>query len=420
MSQELFRREALEARRTSWLGGVSLAQPVSIWIMTGAAAVAALAVALFLTFATYTRRSSVVGRLVPTQGLAMVLAPATGVISSVDIPEGGAVQAGDTLVVVAVPQATLAGGDTVIALEQRLQERQAWLELARDAQLQRLDAQQAGLESQLVSAQRELLQAEDETTTRQERVAIARQTLERLHQLRRDRYVSDLQVKEQEAEVLDLVGALQGSQRQVLGARRGIVQVRQSLRELPGQRLGVEASYRRDVALLGQEQVETRARGALAVASPVTGVVATKLVKPGQAVRAGQPLLSVLPGDGRLEAELLVRSRAIGFVAPGDKVLLRYQAYPYQKFGHQRGRVARISRSALGPSELGALIGSPQGDEPLYRVTVTLGRQAITAYGKQEALKPGMLLEADILGERRKLIEWIFEPLYSIKGKLRE
>lgn len=416
MTQDLFRREALEARRTSWLGGISLAQPVRFRVMACAAAVAALAVGLFLVLATYTRRSTVPGRLVPTRGLATVLAPATGVVSSIDIPEGGAVHAGDTLAVVSVPRATLAGGDTVAALERRLLDRQAGLESARDAQLQLFDVRQAGLESQLAAAQRELAQAEDEVATRQERVGIARQALERLRQLHRDRYVSDLQVKEQEAAMLDQVGALQALQRQVLGARRGIAQLRQSLRELPGQRLGAQAGYRRDLALLGQEQVETRARGALAVAAPVSGIVATRLAKPGQAVQAGQPLLSVLPGDGRLEAELLVPSRAIGFVAPGDTVLLRYQAYPYQKFGHQRGRVARISRSALGPGELGALIGSSQGGEPLYRVTVTLGRQAITAYGRQEALKPGMLVDADILGERRRLIEWIFEPLYSLKG----
>jgi membrane fusion protein len=125
-----------------------------------------------------------------------------------------------------------------------------------------------------------------------------------------------------------------------------------------------------------------------------------------------------LPDDGRLEAELLVPSRAIGFIEPGDRVLLRYQAFPYQKFGHQEGHVAAISRSALNPGELGALIGNGQQGEPFYRVTVSLARQAITAYGKPEALKPGMLVDADVLGERRRLAEWAFEPLYSLRGKI--
>lgn len=53
-----------------------------------------------------------------------------------------------------------------------------------------------------------------------------------------------------------------------------------------------------------------------------------------------------------------------------------------------------------------------------YRVLVALDRQTITAYGKLESLRPGMLLDADILGERRRLYEWVLEPLYSVKGKL--
>lgn len=242
--------------------------------------------------------------------------------------------------------------------------------------------------------------------------------MDRLRQLEGGQYVSALQIKQQESTALAYVGEMQALQRQAIGARRTIAQIEQALRELPSQRQTVEATYVRDSAQLEQERVQTEAQGALAVAAPVAGVVATQMVKPGQAVQAGQPLLSLLPGDGQLEAELLVPSRAIGFIEPGDKVLLRYQAYPYQKFGHQQGKVTQISRSALSGGELGALIGDVRQGEPFYRVTVSLARQSVTAYGKPEALKPGMLLDADILGEKRRLIEWVFEPLYSLKGKV--
>ncbi len=147
----------------------------------------------------------------------------------------------------------------------------------------------------------------------------------------------------------------------------------------------------------------------MTITAPVSGIVATQIVKTGQAVQEGQPMLTLLPGDGALEAELLVPSRSIGFIAPGDAVLLRFQAFPWQKFGHQRGEIASIGRSPLSPAG---------GDQPLYRVTVALARQSVTAYGQAEALKPGMLLDADILGERRRLIEWLFEPLYSLKGRV--
>jgi membrane fusion protein len=120
-----------------------------------------------------------------------------------------------------------------------------------------------------------------------------------------------------------------------------------------------------------------------------------------------------------LQAHLYAPSRAIGFIRPADHVLLRYQAFPYQKFGHAQGVVASVSRTALSASELaGAPTGAAANGEPLYRITVILARPTITAYGKPQPLQAGMLVDADILQEKRKLYEWVLEPLYSLTGKL--
>lgn len=418
MTQELFRREALDAKRRGWLGGISLAQPLRLWILTLGAALAATAVVLFLTLGTYTRRSTVTGQLVPTLGLSTVMAPATGVVSRLHVSEGGRVREGQTLAVVTVPRATVSEGDTLVALEQRLARRRSGLIDGQAAQQELLAAQDVGYRTQLSVAQRELAQIEAEIGTRREQIRIAEETLQRLRQLEDERYVSLLQIKQQESSALSWQGEMQGLQRQAIATRRSIAQLHQALRELPGQAKATDAGLTRDLALLEQEQLETQARGALTVNAPVAGAVSAQLVKPGQAVQVGQPLLSLLPGDAGLEAELLVPSRAIGFIEPGDRVLLRYQAYPYQKFGHHEGSVARISRSALNSDEYGLLSRNEGSEEPVYRVTVALVKQSVTAYGNEEPLKPGMLLNADILGERRRLFEWILEPLYSIKGKV--
>ncbi|PNR82021.1 HlyD family secretion protein, partial [Xanthomonas oryzae] len=327
---------------------------------------------------------------------------------------GQPVKAGQMLAVVAVPRATLDSGDTQAALQHQLRKRGEGLKSSEQAQLQQLDAQEQGLRAQLANLRQELMQVDAEIATRRNQIALANEVLQRWRQLQDDKYVSVLQIKQQESTALEYTSQMQALQRQATEMRRSAAQIEQQLRVLPGQRGGVQADYRRDAAAVEQEQVQTQVNGALVVTAPVAGVVATQMAKPGQAIQLGQPLLSVVPGDGRLEAELLVPSRAIGFIAPGDTVLLRYQAFPYQKFGHQQGRLSRISRSALSSSELGALIGNVQQGEPYYRVTVGLGRQSVMAYGKPEMLKPGMLLQADIIGERRKLIEWVFEPLLSL------
>ena len=71
------------------------------------------------------------------------------------------------------------------------------------------------------------------------------------------------------------------------------------------------------------------------------------------------------------------------------------------------------------PDLFDSLPPEPAGaGEPLYRITVDLSAQTIMAYGEARPLQIGMQLEADIMQERRKLYEWVLEPLISITGKL--
>lgn len=413
MTQSLFRPEVLQARRTSWLGSISVAQPIQPWVLTAFAVAAALAAVLLLVFGNYTRRTRVSGQLVPTQGIATVLAPATGVVTRVDVPEGGRVAVGQLIATVVMPRATVTEGDTATALESRIQRRAEALKAWQSAQNELLKSQADGLSAELRAALRELAQLEAEISTGQQRVRLAEESLQTLQKLHRDKYISEWQLRQQQATSLDELGDVQVLQRQAIATRSRVAKLKHAMLDLPNQHEGSQAQFQRDIALLEQEQLETHARGEFAIVAPTRGIIATQFFQPGQTVQEGQPLLSVLPGDGTLEAELLVPTRAIGFLQPGDVVRLRYHAYPYQKFGHQRGRISRISRSTVTDN---SSAHREADHEPRYRVNVRLERQAITAYGKPEPLKPGMLLDADVLGEKRSLLEWILEPLYSIKG----
>lgn len=416
MPDDLFRTEVLEARRDGWLGAISLAQPLGLWILTAFSSASALLVVLYLLFGTYTRRSTVEGNLVPTMGLSTVLAPAAGVVSQLYAEEGDLVEEGEFLAIVSFPRATFADGDTTTALEERLERRREALVSARSAQWERIAVQRRSLSEQLESARHERMQVESEISTRREQVRISNETLSRLRELEEDRFVSLLQIKQQESDALTRQSELQSLERQTFAAQRRILELEQSLKELSSQAQTADATHKTEIARLEQERLEGQARDALGIRAPLSGAISAQLVKPGQAVTAGQPLLTLLPGDGQLEAELLVPSRDIGFIEPGDRVILRYQPYPYQKFGHHQGTVARISRSAITAADL----GQAEASEPRYRITVVLSSQTVTAYGKHEVLKPGMLLEADILGERRQLLEWLLEPLYSLSGRLAE
>jgi membrane fusion protein len=157
------------------------------------------------------------------------------------------------------------------------------------------------------------------------------------------------------------------------------------------------------------------------VRAPQDGIVTGVLAQAGQSVTPATALASLLPSNARLQAHLYAPSSAVGFLRPDQPVLLRYQAFPHQKFGLQSGQVVQVSRSPLQASELAALAQAPGGSgggEALYRITVALDRQSVAAYGHAQALVPGMQLEADVLLDRRRLIEWIFEPVLGLAGRV--
>ena len=411
MNAPLFRPEVVQARRQDWLGRISLAQPMPVWVGAMFALLAAVAVACLFLFGEYAHRSRVGGQLVPDLGVSTVVAPTSGMVGRMTVEEGASVARDQALVRIDLPRVAASGADAHTGIGRGLDDRDSSSAQLAQAQLAQLAVQEQGQRRQLAMLRTELGQVRAGIATRDAQVRLGRETADRYREVAASGYVSVVQVRQQEQAMLEMLNARQVLERQATALAREIAGLEQALAGLPAQREAIEATARREHALLAQERYRHEADGGVLVKAPLAGLVAHRFVEPGQAVQAGQPLLSLLPEGARLQAQLQVPSRAIGFIRPGDRVRLRYQAYPFQKFGHQGGRVARISRSAVPP-----VAGAPSS-EPHYRILVALDRQDVLAYGRPEPLRPGMLLEADILGERRKLHEWLLEPLYSLRGR---
>ena len=108
-------------------------------------------------------------------------------------------------------------------------------------------------------------------------------------------------------------------------------------------------------------------------------------------------------------------TRAIGFVTKGKEVSLRYEAFPFERFGQYRGVIADVSQTVWSPGEK---VGPLTIREPAYRITAKLDQQSVIAMGQEIPLRSGMLVNADILLEKRSLLEWIFEPVLQLRGRL--
>jgi len=411
----LFRPEVIESRQRQWLGSIQLLRPLSLHVLTWLAVAAAVAVASYLWIGEYTRKARVVGVLAPDRGVIRLVSPQAATVLESHVAEGMAVRRGDVLYVLSVDATNLSG-----SVRETLTARERSLQGASRQQLE-LERERAGtLDRQVATMRGEMAQIDAEARLQAQRLGLAEQALARLESLRADNFVSAAQVQAKHEEVLGLRAQAQSLQRQRATHLREIDQLVARRRELPLQTQVLQGELERDMAEIAQQQAENEARRHIEVRAPQDGIVTGVVAQPGQAVNGAVALASLLPSDARLQAHLFAPSSAVGFVRPDQPVLLRYQAFPYQKFGLQGGQVTQVSRSPLQASELAgmAVPQSAAATEPLYRITVTLDRQSVAAYGHDQALSPGMQLEADVLLDRRRLIEWLFEPLLGLASRV--
>lgn len=422
----LFRSEVVEARQTQWLGTAVLAPRASFRLFTLVSVICAAGIVALMYFGQFTRTARVNGWVLPQDGVVRVQAPRPGIVGSLDVKEGAQVHKGDRLLTLSDELQSARLGPTQDQISKRLGERRASMSEERRQQQRLLAQQDRALANRVAGLRSEEAQIEREMGLIRERIEIADRavTLNRKHYA--DGFISDMRLQQVQSDLIEQRQRLAAAERNRLAAVRERMNIEAERADLPLKLGQGTALLDRGIAELEQERAEAEARREIAVVAPHDGTVTAIHAVPGSKADAGTPLLSIVPVAARLEAHLYAPSRAIGFVRPGQRVQLRYQAFPYQRFGHYDGVVAAVSRAALSPAELPAQLagltsvtGAGPGAvaEPLYRITVNLASQAVTAYGVTTPLQPGMTLEADVALERRRLFEWVLDPLYAVTGR---
>jgi membrane fusion protein len=379
----------------------------------------ALLILCFMVFGSYTKRSAVAGQLVPDAGVLKVYAPQAGIVLEKQVREGQRFMKGDILYLTSSERQNIAkdGIQETISRQVALREQSLRNELSHMRKMQQ--DEEGALRKKIDGLQAEQANVIHQMAGQRARIELADAAVKRAAELLAQGFISTEVWQQKQADQLDQRNRLQTLERDEISVGRELQGQFSELTSLPFRQRTQLAQIERLITSTDQEWTESEGKRRTAVIAPQSGIATAVTAEVGQAVDGSRPLLSIVPDGAVLQAHLFAPSRAIGFIRPGDRVLLRYQAYPYQKFGHAEGIVASVSRTALSAGEVAFTpVPTNNNAEPLYRITVILARQTITAYGKPLPLQPGMLVDADILHERRKLYEWVLEPLFSLTGKL--
>lgn len=415
---DLFREEVIE-RQTRRLHGDILVLPgFSHALILGFLLFWVVLIAVWLVFGSYARKETVSGWLEPSGGVTRIYGEDGGLVRQVLVKEGESVASGQPLIIINGDRHLEDGGQ----LESRLLEEYETQRQLLTEQLDHTERQQQRrreeLEQEITAARQDLQLLGEQLETLSARHLLVQEVIARNETLHAQQFLSSSDLEDSVARELALRNERQGLLREQNTRRNNLDRHLIDLDALPDESANEKMQLQSRLSDLARSIAQLNGQRSYVIRAPKSGVVSNLQARVGKKVHAGSttPLLTISPDSDQLRARLLVPVRSVGFVEPGQTIDIRYEAFPYQKFGLYRGEVVTASDMVLLPSEL---VNAPlKIDEPVYRITADLQQSMVQAYGREFRLKQGMTLSADLRLGERTLLQWLLEPVYSLKGRL--
>ncbi len=384
------------------------------------------------------------GKLIPQTYLKIVQPAEAGVVQEILVKEGDTVAAGQVLVRMDTNVAE-ADSKTIQAEYQRraIQLRRIEAELSdRPLQKQATDPanlyQQSeaqylanraayqdaiGQERALLSKAREDLAAAREVQGKLKQVLPLYQGNEQAYsQMAKEGYVGKLEAMDHTRERIEKEQDLRTQTFTIASLQASITQSEKKLAQITSnarQQLNQErAEALGQFQKLEQDQArQTHMNKLLELRAPQAGVVKDLATHTqGTVLSPGTVVLTLVPKDEQLLAEVWVSNEDAGFVRPGQTVKVKISAYLFQKYGMVDGVVQQVGADSSdgGANKNNANSNSPSMQEPQdlkYKTIVALKRQYLDANGVRHTLTPGMRAAAEINLGTRSVMEYLLSPV---------
>jgi HlyD family secretion protein len=380
------------------------------------------------------------GKLVPQSYLQIVQPAESGIVKDLLVKEGQGVKAGQVL----IRMDSLITEADARAIEAEYQRKRLTLrrieaelsgapflgqpddpsalaeEVAAQYQANRgaLEAALAEEHSRLIKARQEMAAAQQVKKKLEEVLPHYRQQDKAYEELVQDGYVSALSGSDKKRERLEKEQELQTQGFLIESARASMLQSEKKLAQ-------IDSDYRRQlhaerneiqsqVDRLAQELAkQTHKQQLLELKAPQDGVVkdlATHTA--GAVVQPGTILLTLVPEDELLRAEVWVSNEDIGFVRQGQPVKLKFAAFPFQKYGMVEGTVEHVSADAADGNTPGGNAQNAAERQPLvYKALIRLKAMQLEMDQQRYKLSAGMQTHAEIWLRDRTVMEYLLSPV---------
>lgn len=410
----IFRKEIVSNNSQRLFGEILLVSPFSFISITLSMLIVFILLVLIVMNGTFSRKESVQGYLTPNKGIINVKTPVSGYIETHNVVLGQQVVKGEILLVISA-QEELRSAESVNnkLINQILKKKKIIKQTMKDnallnsSELKQLKLSNENLKKEIKQISNQINWQKEQASTSynswQEHIEYFNKNLITINELtsKKNSYLQD-------KANLDL------SIRQKTSLLGEKIEIEKQIEQLPIYNKKITNELHEKLASLDERLINLESNNTFTISAPISGRITSINANSGNSISANETLFKIIPENANLFAELYLPSRAIGFVEEGQNVLLRYSAFPYQRYGLYTGKIMQIAQSTINPGELNFPLYEKV---PVYKVKVELDSQVIKAYGKQFNLQAGMSVAAEIIIEKRSLFEWVFSPLQNMNNK---
>jgi membrane fusion protein len=274
-------------------------------------------------------------------------------------------------------------------------------------------SEQTSLGAQRTSAQQAIvsLEKQKELLARQIRLDESQQS--RIRRLLAQGVGTKVELEEAERSVLASRLNFEGTAEKIIDKREQLatLTVARSTRGMNG--IQSESEIEGRIAAIAQERATLLRQDRLVLQAPIDGEIGDIAMNVGQSTSSDGSIVSVIPKKSKLEVQLLAPSSAVGFVKPGQNVKLKFDAFPYEKYGVGQGVVTWVSTV---PTDHPVVDGKPATPEPVFRVRVSIDSRGFDKKLPKGQLRAGMTLSANLILEERSLWEAFLGPIFKAVG----
>ncbi|EPY99231.1 HlyD family secretion protein [Mannheimia haemolytica] len=419
----MFRKEAIAYQSKKWKSTAVLFSRIPAWFVFLISFFIFAAFILFIVFGSYTRRETVVGELVMQAHPIILSAPKSGYISENYIQPHQQVKKGDPLFKITLDRITHSGNinvNSILSLKSQIQATEQAITALYKNKSETINS----LEKQIKNNQKIYQDKQSYLVEIEKSMNDYADLVKRYEKLLKVGHSSHDEVNIQKSRYFQQKSLFNELKQELIQLKSSQLNLENEIETRKTEFDNQIIRYEMQKSDLSIRLMEFESVSEIIVNASVDGKIESTSVTVGQIIKENDPLAQILPQNkGDYQLVMWVPNSAISFIKQGDEVNIRYEAFPFEKFGQFKGKITSISTLPASLQELSFYKNLPANLEqgiPLYKILIELADQNVKYNDTTLYFMSGMKAEATLFLEKRKLYEWILFPMYQLSKNMEQ